>query len=61
MSSIGALNLRNPVRRSTLIGLNFPLTNLVGITEKRKQFLTCIQKKPQKQRLSDYAQQDLYE
>jgi hypothetical protein len=44
MSSIGTLSLRIPVRSPTLIGLDFPLTTLVGITDKRKQFLTCTQK-----------------
>jgi hypothetical protein len=44
MSSISALSLRIPVWSPTLIGLNFPVTTLVGITGKRKQFLTCIQK-----------------
>jgi hypothetical protein len=44
MPSIGALNLRIPVWSSTLIGLNFPLTTLIGIVGKRKQFLTCTQK-----------------
>jgi hypothetical protein len=44
MPSIGILSLRIPVRSPTLIGLNFPLTTLVGITGKRKQFLTCRQK-----------------
>jgi hypothetical protein len=44
MSSIDALSLRIPVRSPTLIGLDFPLTTLVGITGKRKQFLTCTQK-----------------
>jgi hypothetical protein len=44
MSSIGALTLRIPVRSPTLIGLDFPLTTLVGIADKRKQFLTCTQK-----------------
>jgi hypothetical protein len=44
MSSIGALSLRIPVRSPTLIGLDFPLTTLIGITSKRKQFLTCPQK-----------------
>jgi hypothetical protein len=44
MSSIGALSLRIPVRSSTHIGLDFPLTTLIGITGKRKQFLTCTQK-----------------
>jgi hypothetical protein len=44
MSSIGILSLRIPVWSPTLIGLDFPLTTLVGITSKRKQFLTCTQK-----------------
>jgi hypothetical protein len=44
MPSIGVLSLRIPVRSPTLIGLDFPLTILVGITGKRKQFLTCTQK-----------------
>jgi hypothetical protein len=44
MPSIGALSLRVPVRSPTLIGLDFPLTTLVGITGKRKQLLTCIEK-----------------
>jgi hypothetical protein len=44
MSSISILILRIPVRIPTLIGLDFPLTTLVGITGKRKQFLTCTQK-----------------
>jgi hypothetical protein len=59
MSSISALSLRISVWSSTLIGLDFPLTTLVGITEKRKQFLTYTQEKPQEQSLSEYAQQDL--
>jgi hypothetical protein len=41
MPSIDALSLRIPVRSSTLIGLNLPLTTLIGIAETRKQFLTC--------------------
>jgi hypothetical protein len=45
MPSISDLSLRIPVRSSILIGLDFPLTTLVGITGKRKQFLTCTQKK----------------
>jgi hypothetical protein len=44
MPSIGILSLRIPVWSPTLIGLDFPLTTLVGITGKRKQFLTCTQK-----------------
>jgi hypothetical protein len=53
MSSIGALSLRIPVWSPTLIGLDFPLKTLIGITGKRKQFLTCTQEKPQEQILSD--------
>jgi hypothetical protein len=41
MSSIDALSMRIPVQSPTLLGLDFPVTTLVGITEKRKQFLTC--------------------
>jgi hypothetical protein len=44
MSSISALSLRIPVRCPTLIGLDLPLTTLIGITEKRKKVLTCTQK-----------------
>jgi hypothetical protein len=44
MTSISALSLRIPVQSPTLIGLDFPLTTLVDITDKRKQFLTCTQK-----------------
>jgi hypothetical protein len=44
MSSIGVLKLRIPVWSLTLIGLVFPLTTLVGIAGKRKQFLICTQK-----------------
>jgi hypothetical protein len=44
MPSIGALSLRIPVWSPTLIDLDFPLTTLIGITGKRKQFLTCTQK-----------------
>jgi hypothetical protein len=43
MPSIDALSLRVPVRRLTLIGLDLPLTALVGITGKRKQILTYTQ------------------
>jgi hypothetical protein len=46
MPSIGALSLRIPVWSPTLIGLDFPLTTLVGIAKKRKQFLTSTQEKP---------------
>jgi hypothetical protein len=44
MPSIGTLSLRIPVRSPTLIGLDFSLTTLIGITGKRKQLLTCTQK-----------------
>jgi hypothetical protein len=44
MSSIGILSLGIPVRSPTLVGLDFPLTTLVGIAGKRKQFLTYTQK-----------------
>jgi hypothetical protein len=44
MPSIGTLSLRIPVRSPSLIGLDFPLTTLVDITGKRKQFLTYTQK-----------------
>jgi hypothetical protein len=40
ISSIGALSLRILVRNPTLIGLDFPLTTLIDIARKRKQFLT---------------------
>jgi hypothetical protein len=44
MPSIGALNLRIQVQSPTLIGVDFPLTTLVSIAGKRKQFLTYTQK-----------------
>jgi hypothetical protein len=44
MPSINILSLRILVWSPTLIGLDFLLTTLVGITGKRKQFLTCTQK-----------------
>jgi hypothetical protein len=43
MPSIGSLSLRIPLRFPTIIGLELPLTTLIGITEKRKQLLTCTQ------------------
>jgi hypothetical protein len=43
MSSISDLSLRIPIRCPALIGLNLPLTTLIGITEKRKKVLTCTQ------------------
>jgi hypothetical protein len=44
MPSINNLSLRIPVRSPTLIGFDFSLTTLIGITGKRKQFLTYTQK-----------------
>jgi hypothetical protein len=44
MPTIGILSLGILVQSPTLIGLDFPLTTLVGIVGKRKQFLTCTQK-----------------
>jgi hypothetical protein len=44
MSTIGILSLGILVWSPSLIGLDFPLTTLVGITGKRKQILTCTQK-----------------
>jgi hypothetical protein len=44
MPSIGTLSLRIPVWSPILIGLDFPLTTLIDIAGKRKQFLTCTQK-----------------
>jgi hypothetical protein len=43
MASIDALSLRIPVRSPTLIGLDLPLTALIGITGRRKQILTYKQ------------------
>jgi hypothetical protein len=43
MPSISDLSLRIPIRCPALIGLNLPLTTLIGITEKRKKVLTCTQ------------------
>jgi hypothetical protein len=44
MSSIGILSLGISVWSPSLAGLDFPLATLVGIADKRKQFLTCTQK-----------------
>jgi hypothetical protein len=44
MPSIGTLSPRILVWSPTLIGLDFPLTILIGITGKKKQFLTCTQR-----------------
>jgi hypothetical protein len=43
MPSIDALSLSVPVWRSTLIGLDLPLTALIDITGKTKHILTCTQ------------------
>jgi hypothetical protein len=43
MSSISALSLRIPVRCPTLLGLDLPLSSLIGIPGKRKKILTCTQ------------------
>jgi hypothetical protein len=59
MPSISALSLRIPVWRSTLISLDFPLTTLIGIAGKRKQFITYTQQKPQEQSLRNYARKEL--
>jgi hypothetical protein len=59
MPSISALSLRILVHIPTIIGLDFLLTTLIGITGKKKQFLTCTLEKPQEQSLSDYSQSDL--
>jgi hypothetical protein len=44
MPSTSTLRLGIPVRSPSLIGLDFPLTKLVSIAGKRKQFLTYTQK-----------------
>jgi hypothetical protein len=44
MPSISTLSLRIPVQSSTLHGLDFPVTTLIDIARKRKQFLTYTQK-----------------
>jgi hypothetical protein len=50
-----------PVGNPTLIGLDLPLSALVGIVRRRREILTCTQinKNNKSKRLSDYAQQDL--
>jgi hypothetical protein len=40
MPSIDTLSPRIPVRSPTLIGFDFPVTTLIGITGKRKQLIT---------------------
>jgi hypothetical protein len=44
MPSINVLSLGILVWSPTLIGLDLPLTTLIDITGKRKQFLTCTKK-----------------
>jgi hypothetical protein len=55
------LHLRVPVGNQASIGLDLPLTALVGVgRRRRRKILTCTQTKiQQEQTLSDYAQQDL--
>jgi hypothetical protein len=50
-----------PVGNPTLINLDFPLTALIGVAERRRKILTCTQinKNNKNKSLSDYAQQDL--
>jgi hypothetical protein len=43
MTFIGALSLRIPVWRPTLISLDLPLVSLISITGKGKKILTCTQ------------------
>jgi hypothetical protein len=45
-----------PVQNPALISLEFPLTAIIGITEKKRR-RTCTQKVT-KQSLRNYAQQD---
>jgi hypothetical protein len=55
------LRLQVPVENPALIGLDFPLTTLVGVVRRRRNILTCTHtyKNNKSKRLSDYAQQDL--
>jgi hypothetical protein len=41
MTFSSILSLQIPVRSPTLIGLDHPLTTVIGIAEKRKKILTC--------------------
>jgi hypothetical protein len=43
MPSISPLSLRIPLWCPILIGLDLPLTTIIGIAGKRKQLLTCTQ------------------
>jgi hypothetical protein len=53
--------MRVPAGNPTLIGLDLPLTALVGITGGRRNILICTQtnKNNKSKNLSDYAQEDL--
>jgi hypothetical protein len=53
--------MRVPVGNPTLIGLDLPLTALVGIIGGRRNILICTQtnKNNKSKNLSDYAQEDL--
>jgi hypothetical protein len=55
------LHLWVPDGNSALIGLDLPLTALVGVTGRRRKILTCTHKNKnnKSKSLSDYAQQDL--
>jgi hypothetical protein len=62
MPSISTVSLKVPVQNPTIIGLDFPLITLIGLTDKRKQFLTCTQKivraKLERLRLTRVIQRD---
>ena len=60
-ASSDELRLRVPVGNPTLIGLDLPLTALVGIAGRRRNILTYTQpdKNNKSKSLSDYAQQGL--
>jgi hypothetical protein len=55
------LHLRVPEGNPILIGLDLPLTALVGVAKRNRKILTCTQinKNHKSKSLSDYAQQDL--
>jgi hypothetical protein len=42
-TSTNDLHLRVPVGNPTLIGLDLPLTALIGVTGRRRMILTCTQ------------------
>jgi hypothetical protein len=56
------LHLRVPVGNLALLGLDLPLTTLLGVVERRRKILTCTQidKNNKSKSLSDYTQQDLF-